>query len=101
MSTGSSVAYGASVHLTHVAMAAAVTVSVAGVSYAALNPDRLEDRARRVAAQATCRTVDSAIAAYVSIHGDPPASIADLRGFAKGDITAYRIADGMAVGPGC
>lgn len=88
-------------HLTHVAMAAAVTVSVAGVSYAALNPARLEANAREVASRATCHTVDSAIAAYVSIHGDPPAGIADLGGYVKGDISGYRIVGGMAAGPGC
>ncbi|MFI5892334.1 hypothetical protein ACIA5D_19725 [Actinoplanes sp. NPDC051513] len=88
-------------HLTHVAMAAAVTVSVAGVSYAALNPDRLEQQARAVADRATCRAVDSAITAYVALHDEAPATIADLTGYVKGDITAYRIAGGAAAGPGC
>ena len=88
-------------HLTHVAMAAAVTVSVAGVSYAALNPDRLESQARVVAAQASCRTVDSAIVAYVGVNGTAPTSVAELAGYVKGDISAYRIVDGAAAGPGC
>ena len=88
-------------HLIHVAMAAAVTVSAAGVSYAALNPDRLERQAQAVADRATCRTVDTAIAAYVALNDKIPATIADLTGFVKGDITAYRIVDGMAAGPGC
>ncbi|WP_433359738.1 hypothetical protein ACQPZX_25490 [Actinoplanes sp. CA-142083] len=88
-------------HLTHVAMAAAVTVSAAGVSYAALNPDRLEKQAQAVADRASCRTVDAAIIAYVGLHDEPPATIADLKGFVKGDITAYRIVDGVAAGPGC
>ena len=82
-------------------MAAAVTVSVAGVSYAALNPASLEAHARSVAAQATCRTVDSAIVAYVGLHDEPPTSITDLATFVDGDITAYRIVDGVAAGPGC
>jgi hypothetical protein len=89
------------VHLTHVAMAAAVTVSAAGVSYAALNPDRLEKQAQQVADRASCRTVDTAITAYVAIHDEAPTSIADLAGYVKGDITAYRIAGGVAAGPGC
>ena len=82
-------------------MSAAVTVSVAGVSYAAMNPDRAEKHAREVASQATCRTVDSAIVAYVALHDEAPRRIADLTGFVDGDITAYRIVDGLAAGPGC
>ena len=82
-------------------MAAAVTLSISGVCYTALDPDDLEQSARDVAAQATCRTVDSAIVAHIGLHGDPPASIAELTGYVKGDITAYRIVDGRAAGPGC
>lgn len=82
-------------------MAAAVTVSVAGVSYAAFDPDKAEEHAREVAAEATCRTVDSAITAYVALHDEDPASIADVEEFVKGDISAYSIVNGMAAGPGC
>ncbi|MEU4236728.1 hypothetical protein [Actinoplanes sp. NPDC026619] len=88
-------------HLTHVAMAAAVTVSVAGVSYSALDPAKLESQARVVADRASCRTVDSAIVAYVGINGEAPATITELAGYVKGDITAYSIAGGVAAGPGC
>ena len=66
-----------------------------------MNPAEAEQRAREVAGQATCRTVDSAIVAYVSIHDEDPKKIADLTDFVNGDITAYRIVDGMAAGPGC
>jgi hypothetical protein len=89
------------VHLINVATVAAVTVSVAGGSYLALKPDELEDQATVVADEATCRTVDSAIVAYVGTTGAEPASIADLARYVKGDITAYRIVDGQAAGPGC
>jgi hypothetical protein len=82
-------------------MAAAVTVSAAGVSYAALDPKKLEDQSRVVADQASCRTVDSAIVAYLGVNGVPPRSTADLAGYVKGDITAYRIVGGVAAGPGC
>jgi hypothetical protein len=82
-------------------MSAAVTVSVAGVSYATLNPERTEQRAREVASQATCRTVDSAIVAYVAVRDEAPKRIADLTDFVNGDITAYRIVGGLAAGPGC
>jgi hypothetical protein len=82
-------------------MAAAVTVSVVGVSYAAFNSDDAEEHAREVAGQATCRTVDSAIAAYAAIHDEIPVSIADLAEYVRGNITAYRIVDGVATGPGC
>ena len=82
-------------------MASVVTVSIAGVSYSALKPEELEAHARSVAAQADCRTVDTAIVAYVTTHDRDPRTIADLRGLVKGDISAYRIVDGMAAGPGC
>ena len=82
-------------------MAAAVTVSISGVSYAALNPAKIEDQARTVGAQASCRTVDSAIAAYVALNDQQPTKINQLAEFVKGDITAYRIVRGMAAGPGC
>jgi hypothetical protein len=82
-------------------MAAVVTLGIAGACYTALNPEVLEKAARDVAAQATCRTVDSAIVAYAGQHGGPPSSIAELAGYVKGDITAYRIVDGQATGPGC
>lgn len=85
----------------HLAVAAAVTVSVAGISYTALTPKELEHRARVVAAQADCNTVNSAIVAYVAVNDRDPRSIADLRGLVKGDISAYRIVGGMAAGPGC
>ena len=82
-------------------MAAAVTVSISGVSYAALNPQRVEASARVVADQATCRTVDTAIIGYVAEHAEAPRSVRQLRGYVKGDISRYRIVDGMAAGPGC
>ena len=88
-------------HLTNVLMSAVVTVSVAGASYSALNPARLEQNARVVASQATCRTVDSAIVAYVALNDEAPKRIDDLTEYVSGDITAYRIVNGMAAGPGC
>jgi hypothetical protein len=66
-----------------------------------MNPDRAEKHAREVASQATCRTVDTAIVAYVAVHDEAPKRIADLTDFVDGDITAYRIVDGLAAGPGC
>lgn len=101
LATLSSVSYAASVHLIHVVVATAVTLSVGGASYSALNPDKLENQARVVADAASCRTVDTAIVAYLARTDRVPASIADLAGYVKGDITAYRIIDGVAAGPGC
>jgi hypothetical protein len=82
-------------------MAAAVTLSIVGVSYSALNPDRLEAQARTVAATASCRTVDEAIVAFVGTNSRQPASITELVPYVKGDITAYSIVKGVAAGPGC
>ena len=82
-------------------MAAAITVSVAGLSYVAYNPGVLTERASTVADQATCRAVDSAIVAYTSVNSAQPRAVADLQPYVKGDISAYRIVRGAAAGPGC
>ncbi len=88
-------------HLTEVAMAAAITVSVAGVSYVALNTDGARRTATTVADHATCHSVDVAIAGYVAQHGTEPTRISQLRSWVEGDISAYRIVKGRAAGPGC
>jgi len=54
-----------------------------------------------VAAAASCDTVDTAIVAYLARTDQVPTSIGDLAGYVKGDITAYRIVNGVAAGPGC
>lgn len=78
-----------------------ITVSTAGLSYVAFQPDDFERTAHVVADQVSCRTVDAAIVAYVADWGGPPQSIAELTGYVKGDISAYRVGGGVAVGPGC
>lgn len=88
-------------HVSEVAMAAAITVSIAGVSYAALNTDGVRRTAETVASQASCRTVDAAIVGYVAQHGSPPTTVKQLGPWVDGDISAYRIVRGRAAGPGC
>ena len=82
-------------------MAAVVTISVGGASYAVLKPAAYEKTAHTVAARVDCRTVDSAIVAYAGTHGRSPRSMAELSRYVDGDITAYRIVRGRAAGPGC
>jgi hypothetical protein len=82
-------------------MAAAVTVSVAGGSYAALNPDKITADARAVADKATCRTVDTAIVGFIAVNEADPTSITQLKPYIDGDISRYRIVGGRAAGPGC
>ena len=82
-------------------MAAAITVSVVGLSYVAYNPAVLTHRAETVADQATCRAVDQAIVAYAAVNDTPARSVGDLEPYVKGDISAYRIVRGAAAGPGC
>ncbi|MFI5934438.1 hypothetical protein [Actinoplanes sp. NPDC051494] len=89
------------VNLTEVAMAAAITLSVAGVSYAALNNGDATRQAEEVAAAADCRAVETAIVGYVAQYGTTPTRTAQLTPFVDGDITAYRIVRGRASGPGC
>jgi hypothetical protein len=89
------------VHISEVATAAAITVSVAGLSYVAFNPAVLTDRAETVADQATCRAVDQAIVAYGAVNETAARSIGDLEPYVNGDISRYRILRGAAAGPGC
>jgi hypothetical protein len=88
-------------HLTYVAMSAAVTLSVAGGSYLALNPDQLRRPTQMIADHATCRVVDQAIVAYAGATGEAPRTMADLQDYIEGDVHAYRIVAGRAAGPGC
>ncbi|WP_433825046.1 hypothetical protein ACQP2E_23215 [Actinoplanes sp. CA-015351] len=87
--------------LVEMAMTAALTVSISGVSYAAFNPEKLKGDVQVVADRATCRTVDTAIVGYEAVTGVQPTAISDLRDWVKGDISAYKITNGMAAGPGC
>jgi hypothetical protein len=89
------------VQITEIAMAAAITVSLGGASYAALNTEALTGTARTVAEQADCRAVDTAIVGYLAENGVMPHQIADVEPYVSGDISAYRIVDGLAAGPGC
>ncbi|SDT40221.1 hypothetical protein SAMN04489716_3633 [Actinoplanes derwentensis] len=82
-------------------MTSAITVSIGGISYAALNPRELESRAQTVADQATCRTVDTAIVGYLMNNGEEPTAISQLDSYVRGDISKYRIVNGIADGPGC
>ena len=88
-------------HLSEVAMAAAITVSIAGVSYAALNTEGVRSTAQSAASRASCRTVTEAIVGYAALHDTAPTRIEQLRPWVQGDISAYRIVKGRAVGPGC
>ena len=82
-------------------MPIAITFSIAGVSYAALNTTAVTRTAQSTADKATCRAVDEAIVGYVAMNDATPATVGALKPFVKGDITAYRIEQGVAAGPGC
>ncbi|AGL17900.1 hypothetical protein [Actinoplanes sp. N902-109] len=88
-------------NITEVAMAAAITVSIGGVSYVAFNTQALTGRTEAVANAVSCRTVDDAIVAYLAQHDAAPTRVAQLTPYVKGDISAYRIDRGRAAGPGC
>lgn len=87
--------------INEVAVAAVVTVGIAGASYAAFNSDVLVRRTEIVADAADCRTVDSAIAAYAAAHGVTPTTIDQIKPYVRGDLSKYRIVTGKAAGPGC
>ena len=82
-------------------VAAVVTLSITGVSYAAFNSGTLVRHTEVVADTADCRTVDSAIVAFVARHGAAPASIDEIKPYVRGDVSRYRIVNGQATGPGC
>jgi hypothetical protein len=82
-------------------MAAVVTIGIATASYAAFNSDALVRSAETVADSADCRTVDTAVVAYVARHGVAPDSIEQIKPYVRGDVSAYRIVSGRAAGPGC
>ncbi|MBM2619994.1 hypothetical protein JIG36_31220 [Actinoplanes sp. LDG1-06] len=88
-------------HLTHITVAATVTLSIAAICYSQFDPKGSEQQARTAADKATCRAVDSAIVAYAGLHGEAPKAVSQIAGYLKGDITAYRIVNGQATGPGC
>ena len=71
------------------------------MSYAAFNSTALTDRAQTVADAATCRTVESAVVAYIAQHDVGPRSIQDLKPYVQGDISKYRLQGGLPAGPGC
>jgi hypothetical protein len=58
-------------------------------------------RAAVVSAQGDCRAVDFAILAYTTARSRTPVTVAELGEYDLGDLAAYRIEDGRAVGPGC
>jgi hypothetical protein len=66
-----------------------------------LNTESIRGTAETVARQASCRTVDEAIAGYTAQHGTAPTRIKQLQPWVRGDISAYRIVQGRAAGPGC
>ncbi|MFI5493916.1 hypothetical protein [Actinoplanes sp. NPDC051859] len=87
--------------LSEIAMAAAVTVSVCGVSYATLDSRNGVEAATKAAQRASCRTVQAAIIAYEVQHQTAPTRIAQLKPLVDGDISKYRIVNGRVAGPGC
>jgi hypothetical protein len=89
------------VNIAETAMAAAITVSVAGVSYAAFNTTAVAQTAQTTADRATCRAVDEAVAGYTALNDRVPTSIAQIQPLVRGDLSAYRIVRGLAAGPGC
>jgi hypothetical protein len=93
--------YHAAVHISEAIVAAAVTLGISGVSYAAFTSDTLVRRTEAVADAADCRAVDTAIVGYLADHGAAPTSLDQVKPYVRGDVSAYRIRDGRAAGPGC
>lgn len=87
--------------LTEVAITLAVTLGVAAAALTAMDPARLQDEAEVTVSAATCRSIDNAISAYIAEQNVVPTQLSEIRKYVRGDISAYRIDRGNAVGPGC
>lgn len=88
-------------NFTETAIVAAITLSVAGAAFVAVNPAALTHRAEVTAVKASCRAVEQAVLAYTDQRSTPPRMIADVRPYVRGDISDYRLVGGLVVGPGC
>ena len=78
-----------------------VTLSTVAIAWTQMDAPRMSARTVAAAAQVSCHTVETAIAAYATDRGVPAATITDIRPYVLGDISAYRIDRGHAAGPGC
>lgn len=88
-------------NLIELALAAALTAGAAVAASDALDLPVLRATAEAVASTATCRSIEAAIVAYTAEHDAPPADIAELEPYVRGDLSGYRIAAGTPAGPGC
>lgn len=88
-------------NFTETAIVTAITLSAAGVAFAVMDPAALTHRAEVTAVKASCRAVEQAVLAYADQRATPPTVIADVRPYVHGDISDYRLVDGLVVGPGC
>lgn len=88
-------------NITETVIVGAVTLSVAGAAFAVVNPAALTHRAEVTATKASCRSVEQAVLAYADQKGTAPTVIAELRPYVRGDISDYRLLEGVVVGPGC
>ncbi len=79
----------------------AVTLGAVASAANGMDVPVMTEQARRVAAQETCRSVELAVVAFAGERGHPPADIGQVRAYLRGDVSAYRIVDGAADGPGC
>jgi hypothetical protein len=89
------------VRLFDVAAALTITLGVASSAPASIDVPGMTQWAQSTASRASCRTVDLAILAYVAERDTTPTVLGDIAPYVRGDISAYTIDHGTAVGPGC
>jgi hypothetical protein len=84
-------------------MTMVATITLGTVASAAMTMDipAMSRQAEATVARANCRSVDTAILAYLTDRQKLPTSLTDVQPYVQGDIAAYRIVDGKATGPGC
>ena len=89
------------VKLTELVVTLVLTTGLAGAMSKAIDVPARVASATAVAERVDCRMVESAIVAYGADHDAPPAQIADIQPYLRGDISGYRLTAGTPVGPGC
>jgi hypothetical protein len=87
--------------LTEVVMSMGVALGGLAAAVHVLDLPVLSQRSERVATTASCRAVNLAILAYASRTDTVPTHVEQVRPWVTGDVSAYRLVDGVATGPGC
>jgi hypothetical protein len=89
------------VTLTEMTMVATITLGTVASAAMTMDVPAMSKDAQATVSLANCRQVNTAILAFYAERQAQPTSLADVDPYVQGDISAYRVVRGKAVGPGC